>query len=352
MKHSLNIDKSDFNYILLKEIFKIIDLRKSEQIIASQGVKNIKKFTDTLKILFISIYFEYDISFVIKEVNSKKDVREYFNISNTFESQKFYEYIARYNAETILKISNLILNNFSRPKKRGRKTFIVDATSIQLDINFLVKKYGKKYLEKIGLKWAYSKSKGYYIGFKATLMLDHNSAKPVCLLIHNGSPNDTKIFNEILQKASKSRVIRQKDIILFDKGYYSYENYKTGILDYKIVPFIFPKENFKQEKLESKLNYPFSIFDQKINTRKEMLKLQSLKKSLMDKLANWKKYKPIRGKIEDFFKLCKEGLSMKKIHRYTMESVFKHTILNVFLAGLITALGYNSKTDLQMLSEK
>ena len=56
LKHSLNFDKSDSNYILLKEIFKIIDLRKSEQIIASQGIKNIKKFTDALK-YYLSLYF-------------------------------------------------------------------------------------------------------------------------------------------------------------------------------------------------------------------------------------------------------------------------------------------------------
>lgn len=351
MNHSLNFDKSDSNYILLKEIFKIIDLRKSEQIIASQGINNIKKFTDALKILFISIFFGYEISYVINEVNTKNKLRKEFNISNKFESKNFYEYIARYDAETLLKISNLILNNFNRPKKRGKKLFIVDATSIQLDINFIVKKQSKKYLEKIGLKWAYSKSKGYYIGFKATLMLDHDSAKPVCLIIHNGSPNDTKIFDEILQKAIKSRVIQQGDVIIFDKGYYSYKNYVKGILDYKIVPFIFPKEKFNHQKLETELNYPLEVFNPKTNTRKEMLKFQALKKSLFEKLNNWKKYKPIRGKIEDFFKLCKEGLSMKKIHRYTMESVFKHTILNVFLAGLITALGYNTKTDLQRLSE-
>ena len=123
MNHSLNFDKSDSNYILLKEIFKIIDLRKSEQIIASQGINNIKKFTDALKILFISIFFGYEISYVINEVNTKNKLRKEFNISNKFESKNFYEYIARYDAETLLKISNLILNNFNRPKK-ARKEII------------------------------------------------------------------------------------------------------------------------------------------------------------------------------------------------------------------------------------
>ena len=88
---------------------------------------------------------------------------KHFNIDHIWGPQKFYEYVARYDAETLLKISNSILNSFNVSKKHGRCTFIVDATSIQLNINFLLKKYGKKYLESIGLKWGYSQSKGYYI---------------------------------------------------------------------------------------------------------------------------------------------------------------------------------------------
>lgn len=72
-------------------------------------------------------------------------------------------------------------------------------------------------------------------------MWEHDSAKPICLIIHNGSPNDTKIFDEILQNASKSRVIQQGDIIIFDRGYYNYKNYVKGIINYKIVSFYFSK---------------------------------------------------------------------------------------------------------------
>ena len=42
MKHRLNLDKKDPKYILLKEIFKIMDSRESKQILASYGFKNLK----------------------------------------------------------------------------------------------------------------------------------------------------------------------------------------------------------------------------------------------------------------------------------------------------------------------
>ena len=42
-----------------------------------------------------------------------------------------------------------------------------------------------------------------------------------------------------------------------------------------------------------------------------------LKEALLKKLDNWKNFKPIRGKKEDFFKLLKQGLNLKEIHKYT-----------------------------------
>ena len=47
----------------------------------------------------------------------------------------------------------------------------------------------------------------------------------------------------------------------------------------------------------------------------------NLKYELFKKLDQWKKFKPILGKIEDFFKLLKQGLNMKPIHKYTPKSI-------------------------------
>ena len=77
----------------------------------------------------------------------------------------------------------------------------------------------------------------------------------------------------------------------------------------------------------------------------------NLKKELYKKLENWKKFKPIRGKIEDFFKLLKQGLNMRKIHKYTPKSVTKTVYLNVFLGAIIISQGFYSKTAIQQLSE-
>mgnify|MGYP003294908958 FL=1 len=81
MKHRLNLDKKDPNYILLKEIFKIIDSRKSQKILASCGFKNLNKQIFTFKIIFISMFFDLNVKFIINELNFKKELCKYFNIS-------------------------------------------------------------------------------------------------------------------------------------------------------------------------------------------------------------------------------------------------------------------------------
>ena len=132
------------------------------------------------------------------------------------------------------------------------------------------------------------------------MVIEHDSAMPVAILIHSGAPHDTKIFTEIMENLRKRRIIRKRDTIIFDRGYYKYENYQIGISKYKIVLLIFSKEKFKLQKLKDKLTYPLRVFKDKKteNQAKKLYKI--LTKILIQKIQKWKRYKPIRGKIEDF----------------------------------------------------
>ena len=351
MKHHLNYSKEDPNYILLEKIFKIIGSRKSRTIIASKGVKNINMMILSIKIIFTAIFFNTTIEFVVSELKRDKKLQKFFQINEMPSALQISEFISRFKPDTYVKITNSILMQTKPIKRRGKRTFIVDATPVDLDYNTKRKHRSKKHLKKQNLKWSYASSYGFYIGFKATIVIEYESAMPVAILIHSGAPHDTKIFTEIMENLRKRRIIRNKDTIIFDRGYYKYENYQIGISKYKIVPLIFPKEQFKLQKLKDKLTYPLKVFkDKKTETQAKKL-YKTLTKILIQKIQNWKRYKTIRGKIEDFFKLCKSGLNLKKIHKYTPKSAEKTTILIVFLAGLITTLGYNSKTALQKLSE-
>ena len=333
MKHRLNLDIKDPNYSLLKEIFKIMDCRESSEILASYGFKNIGKQVFTFKIIFISMFFGLDIPFILNELESKEKLRKYFNISEVLSADQVYKNFSLQDSEELVKALNRILNARNRVKRRGKKTFIVDATPVDLDINFHRNKKTKEHL------------------IKATVIIDFDNMNPVSILIHSGAPNDAKLFDEIMENLQKRRIIQKGDTLIFDKGYYSYKNYQLGISKYKIIPFIFPKDNFKRNKLNDQLSYPLSSFmkTKKIKTAKRFF--ENLKHELLKKLDNWKNFKPIRGKIEDFFKLLKQGLNLREMHKYTPKSVEKTVYLNVFLGALIISQGFNSKTAIQQLSE-
>ena len=74
-------------------------------------------------------------------------------------------------------------------------------------------------------------------------------------------------------------------------------------------------------------------------------------KSLKAILENWEKYKPIRGMIEDIFKLAKNVFSLNNLHRYTKRSVKKFVCLHVLLVGIVVSLDINSKEKLQKIAE-
>ena len=197
MKHRLNLDIRDPNYTLLKEIFKIIDSRETFEILASFGFKNLDKQVFTFKIIFISMFFGLDIPFILSELESKENLRKYFNISEVLSADQVYKIFSLQNPEKLMKTLNRILNSRNRVKRREKKTFIVDATPVDLDFNFHRNKKTKEHLKSLNLKWSYSSSKGFYIGFKATVVIDFDSMNPVCILIHSGAPNDAKLLTKL-----------------------------------------------------------------------------------------------------------------------------------------------------------
>jgi hypothetical protein len=123
-----------------------------------------------------------------------------------------------------------------------------------------------------------------------------------------------------------------------------------GISKFKIVPCIFLRKNLKKGKLMGMLNYPLSIFNHPYPEKKKKF-FNRLAKDLINMLDNWKEYRPIRGMIEDIFKLAKDDFSLRKLHRYTKRSVEKIICLDVLSVGVVVSLGFNSKEELQRMAE-
>ena len=351
MKSPLIYDQRDFKWILLSNILKIFDSRRTRQEIAKQGFKSLNKSVLILKILFISLFFSTNISYVLKELETRPELRKFVDITTVPSNDEISRFMSQFNDEQFINLVLMILNTISKPRRNKKAWIVVDSTDIQVDLNWFRRKISKKSLENKPFKWGYSSSKSFYIGYKLTLAIDYHTRKPLAFLIHEGSPHDSKIYSEILEELKRRRLIRRGDTIIMDKGYYSYQNYLLGVSRYQIVPLIFPKSNFKLKKALSKLSYPINCFRNSKLKKKTKKFFTELKKEFIHKISEWQRYKYIRSIIEDMFKLAKKSLDLTKIHRYTTKSVTKHVSLNVLLLGTIISLGYNSKTQLQTLAE-
>ena len=76
MKHHMYFSKQDPNYSILKEIFNFINSRKTHEIIASFKIKPVRTFANDLKIWCLSVFFNYELFFVVGKLNSNFKLRK------------------------------------------------------------------------------------------------------------------------------------------------------------------------------------------------------------------------------------------------------------------------------------
>jgi hypothetical protein len=259
--------------------------------------------------------------------------------------------MTRFDEDRFVSLTSGILNSVCSTSFRTRtKTILIDSTAITLDLNWFRRTFTKVNLMTRDYGWGFSPVHGHYIGYKLTLAIEYPSLKPLAFILHRGSPHDAPLFEEILGELKRRRITRTMDLVICDKGYYSYQNYVDGILDFRIVPLIFSKKKFSLYNLLNRLSYPLSIFGRS-DTRDKVRLFKRLVKKLITGLAQQDTYLAVRSLIEDVFKLAKNAFSLKKFHRYTTRSVKKAVCLNVLLLGLVLSLGFRSKKQLQSLAE-
>ena len=318
MLPGLNYTKRCRKFRLLDKVFINIDDKKNRHIFSENGIKNIKMMITCIKIVFLSKFYNYPVSRVIYEINIDKRLKRFLKIGDEVPSEgQIYEYLSRYSPDQYNNISNSFFKLFLKLNKNNKSDWIVDATPVACDINILKKYVSSEHLEKLNLDMGFSTTKGYYIGFKATVVLEKDSLCPISIIIHSGAKNDSKIFDEVLEELKRRHLLQKGQVILFDKGYYSMENYINAINMYNVVAVIFPKQYFTIEKLDARMSTTLDIFHDENTLEDEKSLFLELTTTLYEKLENWEELKPTRGLIEDFFKVCKDAFCLGEFHSYT-----------------------------------
>ncbi|WP_458402738.1 hypothetical protein [Methanobrevibacter sp.] len=111
----LNYDSRDPKYNLLGKIFKIIDSKKFKDTCNRKGITNRQMMVDSIKILFISRYFDYTISNVVNELNRSAKLRKFAGFSKEIPTaEQIYEYMSRYSAKQYCKIVNSTLMRLNK----------------------------------------------------------------------------------------------------------------------------------------------------------------------------------------------------------------------------------------------
>jgi hypothetical protein len=346
MNIPLTPDSKDPIWTLFGKVIKLIDSRTFQQELARNGLQSIERYQTMLKINLLASYFDLEVSHVHSEVKNREKLRKFLNIDNLLTLKQVREVYSRKNEQKYLEMALKTLNKLQFKKIHGLKTVLIDSTALIIDLKYNGKFISKQTCLDKDYKRGYSTSKGHYAGFQMTLAVEYETLRPLAILIHPGSPSDTKIYDEIMFELKRRRLLRKGQLILADRGFYSACNYLTGINKYKIVPLIFPKKKPTLEVLKDKITNPLDYFDYE-NKSGEIYK--KLRERLFELLPKWEDFRRTRWKIEKVFQFLKEDLGLSHIHAYTQRSVYKKAYLNVLLLGILISNGQNEIQEIYNL---
>ena len=93
-------DLSNPKWLIVQQILKIIDSKKSQKIASRLKIQDISIFIDCIKILILADTFEKDYSYVISEINSNINLKKFIGLRNVPEIDYFYKFISIYEPST------------------------------------------------------------------------------------------------------------------------------------------------------------------------------------------------------------------------------------------------------------
>ena len=97
MKIPIIYDKKGLKWILLLNIFKIIDSRKIHQEFTRNEIKPVKKGDDNFKIVLMSMFFSSNISYIVNELKRRFKLKKSLEFNQVPESNQIYEFLTRFN---------------------------------------------------------------------------------------------------------------------------------------------------------------------------------------------------------------------------------------------------------------
>jgi len=105
----LIVDSKDAKWIMLKEVLKLFDSRRARQELAKCGI-NVQKGVSVLKIVLTAMFFSVDASYVVKELNHRRELRKFLNVGEVLDSCYVYRFLSWFTPETFVSLVLHLLN--------------------------------------------------------------------------------------------------------------------------------------------------------------------------------------------------------------------------------------------------
>jgi len=105
-----------------------------------------------LKIVLTAMFFSADVSYVVSELNHRRELRKFLNVGEVLDSRYVYRFLSRFTPEAFVCLVLHLLNLQCGKRGRRRAWLLIDSTDLQLDIR-LRRRIRRADLEDREFKW-------------------------------------------------------------------------------------------------------------------------------------------------------------------------------------------------------
>jgi len=142
----LIVDERDPKWSLLGQILKIFASRRVKQQLARQGLTPVPRAALLLRITLIAMFFSVKLAYVLDELQDRKSLRKFAKVPVVPTRKQVSSFLGKFSPSQFVALMLGILNQICPPRPRGRGTFLVDSTEIQVDLNWFRKSWPKSAL--------------------------------------------------------------------------------------------------------------------------------------------------------------------------------------------------------------
>ncbi len=94
MNTPIIVDPEDPKWLLLEQVMNMTASRAVKQAMARQGMVPLEKAGTILRILFISIYFSIDITYLLQELEKRSALRNFAHVAKVPSAAMIYQFLS------------------------------------------------------------------------------------------------------------------------------------------------------------------------------------------------------------------------------------------------------------------